>query len=74
MNNSHLSKSILTHTAIAALKNAYEECTDKTAKDSIITAFKAIILLHLDLGKQNNLDRTSECESDYDPSEYCSAV
>jgi hypothetical protein len=74
MNISHLSTNVLTHTAIAALKNAYEECTEKAAKESIIIAFKAIIKLHHDLGKLNNGDSTSEGDGDYDASEYCAAV
>lgn len=76
MNISQLSTNVLTHTAIAALKNAYDECTEKTAKDSIITAFKAVIQLHQELGKQGYLGRTSvsENDSDYDASEYCAAV
>jgi len=74
MDISHLNRNLLTHTAIAALKNAYEQCSDKAAKESIITAFKAIILLHHDLGKQNGNDMSSEIDSDFDPSEYCAAV
>ena len=73
MDISRLNASILTHTAISALKNAYEECSDKAAKDSIITAFKAIIQLQHDLGKQN-LVKTFEDDCGYDPSEYCAAV
>jgi hypothetical protein len=74
MNISHLSTNLLTHTAIAALKNAYEQCSDKAAKESIIAAFKAIIQLHHDLGKQNRHDMSFEIDSDFDPSEYCAAV
>lgn len=74
MNNSHLSANILAHAAIAALKIAYEECTEKVAKDSIVTAFKAVIQLHNDLGKHNNHDSKSEHDSDFDVSEYCAAV
>jgi hypothetical protein len=72
MDTSDFNTSLHTHTAIEALKIAYEECSDKTAKESIITAFKAIIQLHLHLGKEHDRNR---CESDgYDPSEYCAAV
>lgn len=74
MNISHLNTNILTHTAIAALKSAYEECGDKAVKESIITAFNAIIQLHHDLGKYNNHDKTSESDISFDPSEYCAAV
>ena len=74
MNISNLSTNFLTHTAIAALKNAYEQCSDRAAKESIITAFKAIIQLHHDLGKHNGYDIASEIDSDFDPSEYCAAV
>jgi siroheme synthase len=74
MDISHLNTGILTHTAIAALKNAYEQCSDRAAKESIIAAFKAIIQLHYDLGKHNSQDKTDEFVSDYDPSEYCAAV
>jgi len=74
MSISHLSTNLLTHTAIAALKNAYEQCSDKAAKESIIAAFKAVIQLHHDLGRHTGHDRDSEIESDFDPSEYCAAV
>jgi hypothetical protein len=74
MDISRLNTNILTHTAIEALKNAYEQCSDKAAKESIIAAFKAIIQLHMDLGKHNSHDKTYEIDSDYDPSEYCAAV
>jgi|GEM_PF-2499166 len=74
MDISRLNMNILTHTAIAALKNAYDECGDKAAKESIITAFKAVIQLHHDLGRPHDCDETSENDSGYDPSEYCAAV
>jgi len=74
MDISHPSMNHPTHIAIAALKNAYEQCSDTAAKESIITAFKAIILLHHDLGKHNWNDMSSEIDSDFDPSEYCAAV
>lgn len=71
MELSHLNMNILTHTAIAALKNAYQECSDKAAKESIITAFKAVIQLHNDLGRE--AARNGHME-EYDPAEYCAAV
>ncbi len=74
MDISDFNTCIHTQTAISALKNAYVQCSDKEAKKSIIAAFKAIIQLHLDLGNHNNLVKTSENDSDYDPSEYCAAV
>ena len=74
MNFSQLNTNILTHTAITALKNAYDECTEKTAKESIITAFKSIIQLQQNLRKQNKPDNSSDNDNDYDPSDYCAAV
>ena len=74
MDISRLNMNLLTHTAITALKNAYDQCSDKAAKESIIAAFKAIIQLNHDLGKHDNHDKASENDSDYDPSEYCAAV
>lgn len=71
---SQLGSNLLTHAAISSLKNAYEQCSDKAAKESIITAFKAIIQLHHDLGKSDRADKTFENDSDFDPSEYCAAV
>jgi hypothetical protein len=71
---SQLSTNVLTHTAISALKIAYAECSDKAAKESIITAFKAVIQLHHELEKQNQFDRTYDSCSDYDASDYCAAV
>lgn len=74
MVNSHLNKNILAHTAISALKKAYDDCSDMAAKESILTAFKALIQLSQDLGKYDTHDNTFECDSDFDPSEYCAAV
>lgn len=74
MQISYFDPHMLTHTAITALKKAYEECTEKAAKEAIITAFKAVIQLHQDLGKQSGHIKTTESDSDYDPSEYCAAV
>lgn len=71
MNISDLSPDILTHTAIAALKNASEECTETSVKNSINTACKAILQLHQDLCSQVKAD---ENDNDCDPSEYCAAV
>jgi len=73
MNSSHLNVNSLADTAIAALKNAYHECSDSAAKESIITASKAIIQLYHDLDEFNRLDNTSESDS-FDASEYCAAV
>ncbi|MDO9309033.1 MAG: hypothetical protein Q7V04_08200 [Deltaproteobacteria bacterium] len=74
MDISQLKFNLLTQTAIVSLKAAYDQCGDKAAKDSIITAFKAVVQLHHDLGKNYCDDRKSEIDSDYDPSEYCAAV
>lgn len=74
MDISRLNTNILTHTAIAALKNAYEECSDKAARESIITAFKAIIQLHRDLGADDGYADDYDDAGGYDPSEYCAAV
>ena len=64
----NLSKSSLTQTAIAALKNAYEKCNDEAAREAIIVACKAITVLHY------NVDTVSEDDSSLDPSEFCAAV
>lgn len=74
MNISDLSSHLLTHAAIISLKNAYDECTEKTAKESIITAFKAIIQLQHDLKKLTTKDNSIEHDCDYDPSEFCAAI
>ena len=74
MEISYFKTEMLTRTAIAALKSAYDQCSDKAAKESIIAAFKAVIQLHHDLGRDCGSDGKSETDSDYDPSEYCAAV
>ena len=74
MNELNFSTKCLTHTAIAALKSAYEGCSDNAVRDSIVTAYKAMILLNQDLGKFNSDDTTSESENGIDASEYCAAV
>jgi hypothetical protein len=74
MNTSDSNLNSLAHTAISALKKAYEECGDKAVNESIITAYKAIIQLHHGLEKYINNDSTSGSYSGYDPSEYCAAV
>jgi len=78
MDISHFKTNMLTRTAIAALKNAYDQCSDNAAKESIIAAFKAVIQLHHDLDRDCGAVRKSETDSDtdsdYDPSEYCAAV
>jgi hypothetical protein len=71
---SNLSTNLLVNTAISALKNAYEECGDKTARESIFTASRAILQLHHDPVKLYDHDKLSENDSDFDPSEYCAAV
>jgi len=73
MNDSHLNVNNLADTAIAALKNAYHQCSDSAAKESIITASKAIIQLYHDLDEFNRLNNTTDSDN-FDPSEYCAAV
>jgi hypothetical protein len=74
MNPSHLNANIVTQAAISALKYAYEECNDLAAKESIYSAARAIIQLNRDLEKYSRLDKNSENNYDYDPSEFCAAV
>jgi len=74
MNISHLNLNLLTTTAITALKNAYEECSDSAAKESFATAARAIIQLHQDIGGNVSSHSFDESDSDCDPSEYCAAV
>lgn len=74
MDIARLNTNIYTQTAIAALKNAYDQCNDNAAKESIISAFKAVIQLHNDLGRQIRVDRKFDIEKECDPSEYCSAI
>lgn len=74
MNISPLNANALTTTAIAALKNAYYQCSDCAAKESIATASKAIIQLYHDLDEYNRQVGTPESDSTFDPSEYCAAV
>lgn len=74
MNISDLNANILTNDAISALKNAYHECSDSAAKESIVTASKAIIQLYHDLDEYSRNSSTSEDDSIFDHSEYCAAV
>ena len=74
MNFSQLSTNILTTTAISALKCAYDECSDRAAKELIITAFKAIVQLRNDLETHDWRDNIPESDNAYDASEYCAAV
>jgi hypothetical protein len=74
MNTSDINTSSLTHSAIAALKKAYEESGDKAVNESIITAYKAIIQLHHYLEININYESTSGNDNGFDPSEYCAAV
>ncbi|MDD2850878.1 MAG: hypothetical protein PHY09_03140 [Desulfuromonadaceae bacterium] len=74
MDISILNTKILASTAISALKNAYDECSDKTAKESILIAFKAIIQLNQNLKESDGFNFNSETCGDCDPSEYCAAV
>jgi hypothetical protein len=74
MNISPLNANALTSNAITALKNAYYQCSDCAAKESIVTASKAIIQLYHDLDEYNRQGATAENDSAFDPSEYCAAV
>ena len=73
MDFSQLNAGSLTNTAITALKKAYEECSDTAAQELIITAFKAVIQLHVDLCRHGACDEMAD-DGDFDPSEYCAAV
>ena len=48
-----------TNFAITALKNAYDKCNDKAARDAILSAFNALNLLHYDLDMKMDLTRTA---------------
>ena len=74
MNATNINASSLTHTAISALMDAYEICNDKEAQKSIITAYKAVMMLNPKNGKDNSDDETTESQSGFDESEYCAAV
>lgn len=74
MTIAHLSTNILANTALIALRNAYEECSDKSAKESIFLASIAVTQLHSDLVKFYGTKMFAENDSDFDPSEYCAAV
>ena len=74
MNLPCLNLRILTDTAITALKNAYEECSDSKGKESIFNAANAVIVVHQNLGKCASRESLPECDGDCDPSEYCAAV
>jgi hypothetical protein len=75
MNFAQLPSNMLTQTAINALKNAYEECSEQEVRQSIITAFKAVVQLNHNLGKLNTGNIMSpDGDGEYDPSELCAAV
>ena len=74
MDVTNLNTYFLTHTAIQALKNAYRECTDNTARESIITAFKAIIQMQSNFVNSARFVEHPEDSVECDPSEYCAAV
>jgi hypothetical protein len=74
MNSANSSTNVLRQTAIEALINAYEGCSEHAVKESIITAFKAVIQLNISLEKQTGSDNYSEIEYECDPSELCAAV
>ena len=74
MNTLDLNTTALSHTAVAALKKAYEGCADKAVKDSIITEYKAILQLHHNIEKYISDGSGSERNYGSDASEYCAAV
>jgi len=74
MNVSHFNTNTLTKNAIAALKSAYDKSSDKAVKESIVTAFKAIIQLHYELESKSGSGKNPSGDSDFDASEYCAAV
>jgi len=74
MNVAHFNTNTLTKNAIAALKKAYDKSSDNAVKESIITAFKAIIQLHYELEAKNAPDMGPAGDSDFDASEYCAFV
>lgn len=73
MVNTNLNLHILTHTAIHALKNAYEKCTDIAVKEYIASASKTVLQLHYGIA-HDDAGECGESTSDCDPSEYCAAV
>jgi len=72
MGASTLQATCLTRTAIDALKNAYDECANLQVRQSIATAYSAIILLNFTFGKSDEYDES--IDGDFDPSEYCAAI
>ena len=74
MNATTISTNSSTHTAIAALMNAYERCSDMVVKESIITAYKAVMMLNHDIVISDNDDAVTESDGVFDASEYCAAV
>ena len=74
MNATDIKTSSLTHTAVAALMNAYERCSDNAVKESIITAYKAVMMLNHDIVISDNFNAMAESDGFFDASEYCAAV
>ena len=74
MNTTYLVTDSNTGFAITALKNAYEKCSDKAAREAILSAFNAINLLQRNPGTDTCQDETPESDSSFDASELCAAV
>ena len=63
-----------TNFAITALKNAYDKCNYKAARDAILSAFNALNLLHYDLDMERCHEDGSDSDGSFDAIEYCAAV
>ena len=74
MTTTKTSANVLRQTAIEALIHAYDVCSENAVKDSIITAFKAVVQLNISIEAQAGKEIFSEIEYEYDPSEMCAAV
>ncbi len=73
MDSRNINANSLAKIAIEALRKAYEKCDEKTAKDSIVTAFKAVTAMRLYFRNGSCPVELNEAE-DHDPAEYCSAI
>jgi hypothetical protein len=74
MDSTSLLTNSLTGSAINALKNAYNETTSNQAKQSIASAYTAIMLLKNVFVKNDLSSDIQDSDENYDPSEYCAAI
>jgi hypothetical protein len=74
MNATDIKTSNLTHSAITSLMNAYERCSDNVVKESIVTAYKAVMMLNHGIVISDNFNAITESDVVFDESEYCAAV